>query len=825
MKNTILFILLSFSFPIYSQDEKNCETGTLSTLAEKISSPCSKGKKNDKLRDILSNLDDETSIESFCEDCKEPATHSEKKSKISSFNLENKKQFTKAMLNELRKNLSSTMIDLMSLRSTFSLNFKPEESISACNINDLALSKCKDGKSLQDLLQETIGSEDSFQNIQKDLSYEIANTLTLYPDEKQGLLKRKSSSCGISDNEFIHAKIKYQESLFTPALIASLKKSNIDFEKNVLSQLAGSNLSKADLDTVKKMSEHPMIQAMLKDGNQMTSFLKSFKGDITQEKIIENLFSRKNSEMLSKNLSSRCEKSFETIKETLCSSEFKTGNVIFNDFDSMNINIGPSLLKEDKEDHLYSFCMGIKTNTNKPLLFTILNKSLTKDMPTKRSKMDYKSLSSTYYDEDFYTPKEQICKSLEGQDCTSSQSMNCSISKFLKASRVPNSPQSKLLASHDPNIDRILGSLIGSAPTVDTKTRTFLTEQGILPKADGTIVEAKDTQIRNPSTYSSSVKSFEEKTGPTPQPNTPTQINKTAKTDSPESWKGADVNNSDNNDDSNAETSGSPKKKNKKSNFESLSGDLDNNDEFKDKFTDRMNNLKNKKSISKNKSANDEQDEENDYVFGEKKSNSNTVLNGSSNIQSGPGTVTTPIATPTQITSGAKGGHVATIDNTRVEQSSLNKAIIQAQNRSPATSDNVANTKISLTKTDAGLNNIEIKVPDESVLSESTPALEKKIQTYLDDSDNSLQGAKTGEAYFVKLGNYEIKVAINDHGVYIAKCTKKCPNLSTEYLSFLSKYFTGIKTSGMSRVSLANIINKERDKNVRNNSENKKSLE
>jgi hypothetical protein len=794
MKIKTLLIFVFFSMTAYAQDEKECivegEIERLANSAMDLNFPCSRGQKDIPIYKILSKADDNVSIQDFCEKCKEPQILTNNKLKTANFNSENKKQFAQATLNELRKNLSGTMIDLMSLRSTFSINFNPEEAAKSCSTDQLAKSTCKDGTSLQEIIKETLGEQDSFQNIQKQLGYEIANTLNPPPYKENGLLSRQESSCGISDNELLNAKMKYWESLMTPELINVFQTNNVDFEKI-------NTFPESTQESIKEMSQHPMIKALLKDGKKMNAFIKSFKGkQVTQDTITKHLFSDSNSKNLANELGNRCKTAFETIKTTFCSTSFKEGNVLFSDLSAMKMNLGKKPLNENKEENLYSFCYGIKTKTNKPILFQSVNENLSQNLPEKFQKLNHKQLSEDFYNDSFHTPKEDICPLLVTQTCDI-KSMNCSISKFLKASRVPNSPQSKLLASHDPNIDRILGSLIGSAPTVDTKTRTFLTEQGILPKADGTIVESKDNQIRNPSTYSSSVKSFEEKAGPTPQLNNPTQINQTAKTDSPESWKGADVNNSTS-DENNAETSGFPKKKNKKSNFDSLAGDLDNNDEFKDKFTDRLNKLKNKNSLTKNKSGNDEQDEEEDYVSGEKKYNSNTVLNGSSNIQSGSGTITTPLTTPTQTFSGHKSGNVATIDKPGVQETSINKAMREALDRSPANGSIATSPKISLSKNDNNQDEINIMIPDENkdgtkiMLNQYSSNLEESISNELDKLGTSLISSDSKNELVLKLGNYTIKLVRKDvYSPFMA--TQSGNNLHPHYVTFLLDYFNNLK--------------------------------
>jgi hypothetical protein len=192
----------------------------------------------------------------------------------------------------------------------------------------------------------------------------------------------------------------------------------------------------------------------------------------------------------------------------------------------------------------------------------------------------------------------------------------------------------------------------------------------------------------------------------------------------------------------------------------------------------------------------------------------NSAQETSAESLNGRGPATTSITAPTnplaQNTSGSKSGNYAKIDPTVVKKDgSYNKALEQANtnDRSPV-SNPVEETKFALTKNESGLNEIEIKVADESILEKKTPELEKKIQEYLEKSGQSLTGAKKGEAFIVKLGKYKIKVAINDYGAYVATCAKG-DSIHPEYLAFLSRYFTGIKERVSSRLSMEKIINEE----------------
>jgi hypothetical protein len=806
MKNIFVILLFLITTTSYSQSEKDCEeTDDLASLSLDLNSPCSRGLSPQKIQHELSILNkNNSSVVEFCEKCKEPKIKADENVSSSKYNhIENKKQFTKATLNELRKNLSSTMIDLMSLRSTFSLNFKPNEVMASCNMTQLATTKCKGGKSLQELIKETIGNDDSFKNIQTQMGYEIANVLTPPPYKGEGLLKRSVDlKCGISDNEVLHAKMKYFESLITPDMIKELKKLNLETKEDVLSQLSGPNAK-----ILKQASEHPMIRSILKDTTNFKGFLDSFKGDITNEKIIENLFSSSNSEALAKNISNRCKTSFETIKNTLCSPEFEKGNLKFDNFEAMKMkmNTGQDILVENREENLFSFCEGIKSNLANPLLFSSVNKTLSQDLSPQLSRADYKSVSKEYYDTAFDTPRKFICPLLETQECDS-KLMNCAISKFLKAARVKDSPQAQLLASHDPNVDKILGSLIGPEPVVDEKTKTFLIDQGILPKADGTIVEAPNNQIRNPSNYTSSVKNFESGNSAPPLQNKQIQNSKVAKEEPDNEWTGADIERNDDSDGENATGNKKLKKNKKVAGDDSEEDEDDNNDKFKDKFKKRLDNLK-KRATGKNANPTQETEQSSpNNTFGQTSSGG-----GVSNYQGDPalGNDLGGGASTQGNTSGAALGPAKTEkEKAAATMKSINDAKLNA-NRKPAEDDKVKNTTIALTKTTAGLNQIEIKVPDESILHENTPELERKIKDYLDESGQSLQGAKSGEAYFVKLGAYKIKVAINDHGVYVAKCEVECPNLSPEYLKFLSKYFTKIKKGGNIRERLKNIFNKK----------------
>lgn len=557
-KILITCFALTLSIAAIAQDEEDCSEPALTELSKKISKypTCikdEKSKKEELRKAMISRDSDGELFRKFCaaENCKpfEILANDEKTADNYPLLEKNRKEFAQATLDGLRKNLGQTLTDLMSLRSSFNTKFDSSEAVTSCNINtQLSKHKCGNGKTLESLLTG-IFEKNPFNDLQRDLAYEIEGILTGKSNEN-ALLNRTPASCSISDNQLLFAKRQYLESLITPDFITDLQNVNIDqyvknqnakdpkaakmHAKDVDFYTAATEMLKgSNAEVFKKLQFHPLLKGLLSKGKSRESFLKELSSSFkktglksTPEQLnmalVETLYTDDHAKSLNTEISDRCKNTFKQVREMFCSENFEKGNVAFqNDSEFKTAkgytlkSIPPSIDFEKANADVVEFCHVNSILTKSPISFTSINDKLCGELPTLLKQMDYKQYRSKAYSSAFGDPENNLCAYEKAGGCNEGQK-DCEFYKFWIESKKEGSPQSDLLANHNPNIDVIIGSFIGAkpgmkgndpliAPGVDEETKERLRLSGIIPKVDGTREESKST-VSTPKAYNERVR-------------------------------------------------------------------------------------------------------------------------------------------------------------------------------------------------------------------------------------------------------------------------------------------------------------------------------
>jgi hypothetical protein len=806
MKFALIFLLfISFNtFALVCDD-----AGTLSTLDGRVCLTDELSKE--ELESLVARKDE---ILTFCQGCKSPLLETILKDKDASH--ENKSSYSGAILDEFQKELSFLSIDLMKIRNSYRLNFDPSKAIKSCDFNkNLKKPRCLKGIEA-DKFDMRISS------IKSSLANELVNVLSDGSEKKDGLFDRPEvTACGLNDKDVSNANIRYSESLLSPEFISSLKSFNIPSKtsfKDFLKENLGkkSNLSpemKKKLQGLKKqtvvLNQNPLFEVLLNDTTKLNLFLKEIGPNDDNSRIVETLYSEKFTNMLGESFSSRCDDVFKKTTKHLDDLLCKNVPYIADELQSMQAVSGTSfkeMTDKEAENEIKTHCAYLNAKRPNAVSFISIREDMVGLNHNNLSDLPLKQFKQEAFKKMFANQQENICNAKADKSICEKdpESENCKMLHFYELGKTDKHYKQMAQASGE-NINLILRSLVGSGlPTkdgkVDTKAVVLLQSEGILPGGDS----STRPQQQDAGTFFKTVNSGNNGTNATPIPQTKTTQN-SATQFKPTTGTTAAV------DESSDEDPTSTSKSTTSNNLE----DIKKTDKKFSALSDEeqkniLNRLKPKRKAGKSdiKGFSPDAQKDSDPFFA---NSAEETSAGSFNTRGPASTSTNTAIVPTaQNTSGFKSGNYAKIDPTVVRKDGqYNKALEQANtnDRSPA-SNPVEETKFALTKNESGLNEIEIKVADESILEKKTPELEKKIQEYLEKSGQSLTGAKKGEAFIVKLGKYKIKVAINDYGAYVATCAKG-ESIHPEYLAFLSRYFTGIKERVSSRLSMEKIINEE----------------
>jgi len=804
MKRLLIIFIISTS-AIFADDKENCDP-TLplggQSIMELAETKCL--GENLSRANINRTLTKEKTTKKFCNTCK---------NHLMSLSMDDRIQpYAKATMNELQKELTFISVDLIKMRSSFVMDFDSDVAVKSCNFNKLTTPTCLQGKELENFKSETV-------KIQNTMATELASLLSGKPILDEGLLKRTNyNSCNIKDNEILFAEMRYNESLLTPEIINSLRQLNLKKDLTLKQSIDEKINTNVDLFNItEKLSAHPILKELFNEPMKLKNFLANIDSSDDNKKIIEKLYKSETANEMGNKISDRCKEAFQTtariLEKVYCD---KKSPYVATNAASMELLNGKDFEKlsdHEAEESIQRHCARLNSDSqnaeisptkfDEVLQINSKNNTLLASLPVENFK-------TTAYLSLMGNQANVTCKAIQDKSlCKKDPAREeCQMANFLEQSH-KDKHYKELANSSNANINAILRSLLDQGlpqkdGKVDQAAVTLLQTAGILP---GGNPQSQNPAPRDAGSFFKTVSNETNGTTPSPIPQSQTKTTQAPTPQfSPTSNATAAVKESEKDDSSDSSKTTAPSTsedtKQATNKFSNLS------DSEQQDLLDRLK-PKAKNKVAKTPGMNSASSQSDDSSFANRPTNgfnANTQINQddslSNNAAQAPGVQNKfPVSSGTQ----------AKLDSKVVRKdASINDAKLSAlQNRGPA-SDPVKDTTIALSKTESGLNKIEIKVPDESILDKKTPDLEAKIQDYLDKSASSLTGAKKGEAFIVKLGKYDIKVAINDYGVYVASC--KDTSLHPEYLAFLSRYFTGYKERVSTRLSMENIISKEQKK-------------
>ena len=789
---TKILLLISLIFSFHSVAEV-CEDDKLS---EKNCIP-----EDVDFRDIGNSLKSVKKAKDLCGDCKNLVvekimTSPEGKRER---DLEHRALLGKATLDEFQKELSFISLDLMSIRSSFALDFDPKDSIKSCDFQkNLKKPSCLSKE------QEAAFNQQATE-IKRSLATELANILSPTPDMKSGLLARTPNDCSFKDSDSLSARMRFSEFSMTPEFIGKLKDLNIPSSSSMEQFLKENKVPEELARSIKDLTLHPLMKNLFSDTNKLNQFLGEFSFNSkthtlkeTNDEIIEKLYGKKYAKDFGESIKNRCKDVFEKTNKYLDQIYCQASpSYVASDAVSMEAVNGHKFKagsQKEVEKSLKQLCSHLNNSGPDALNFKVIRADICTSGPETLINNPLKEFKTEAYKSYFWNSQDAMCAAKKQGECTeASIDPGCKMLNYLNLAK--SSPEYQRMAqTSGENINLILRSMVGNGVPykggkVDEEALVLLKQEGILeggPKPTG-------PRQANAESFHKAVKNSEgEAKVAAPEVSAPKSF--------PETSEQERQDDTANSEDMNAK--GATRSRVSKAKSSALS---------KQEMDDVFNRLgkASKKELKGKGNNSDENTDEEDAPESNPKNNNVSLNTGIKKAEADNTFVkTTSPKFPTN------SEHKATIDPKVVRKdASYNEAKIQAQVRAPAGA-NLENTTMTMSKK-SGQDEIVIKVPDESVLLKNTPELEAKIREYLDKSGENLSGAKAGAPFTVRLGKYDIEITLDYRGHYVARCTNKAlyPDLHPEYLALLSKYFTGIKNRVSGLDSIGKIISSEGHKN------------
>lgn len=418
--------------------------------------------------------------------------------------------YLNSALKEFEKNITDNLIESAKVRVLPSTGALLTNSINACKKKSLSEFEvgCKSPAALQLLSKNKL-----LDKIDQRVSNELAQILNDDPNlnlDQQSLLKRNKLSCFIPEKDVLLISTSAIEDTFSPELIRKLsqldpskfKATSELFLNEEVGELYDGDIS----ELVTSLKSHPYLKFVTKTPNTLTSFLRSIPEPKDSSAFRKSLYSPEIGKQFDEDLAAHCETSFKALKEKICSPQFESGNISLGGIDNYSKIFGSPITV--KEDELATNKQMIDENLN---AFKLCNEKQpdsqtehllqTNSLISSKLSLPYKDMDLTYYqtqkwEHDFGLNMNKLCAN-EGKKCDDN-SLKCKIMSNYSDLKDKNSRIFRLAKSSDSEANKLLRSIIGDNLQIDPQVRNVLVQNGILPKADGTIVSQPDIPERRP---------------------------------------------------------------------------------------------------------------------------------------------------------------------------------------------------------------------------------------------------------------------------------------------------------------------------------------
>jgi hypothetical protein len=730
-----------------------------------------------KKEEVTSEIYTEKKTKKFCKKCHNP--FSQLKIESEEYKQQRRKELSEAVFAELEKELSFITIDLMKIRSSFSLPIDPKDAINNCQFEKLQSPKClpSNDKFLKSLKTKS----------QNAIATELANILSEDQIKGESLLKRplvNECSPKLKENHVISAQMRYHESLLTKDLLEELK--NIDFSNSKNLDQAIEELSRSDklknkniIGKTRSILTHPLVKALITRPDEFRKFVDSIPNDAENKKIVEMLNSSGPAIQFSKTISDRClmamTQAAEILEKVYCSPEtpyFADNAKVMGIINKKNFS---DLSDEEAERKLQNFCLEYNNQSQKTgaLNFNEILK-INKNNDSSLVSLPQETFKTDAYDRSIGYDANAICKaSKDSKHCSQDKELReCQMLANFELLKTDKTYQ-RLADTSDRNINEILRSLIGeglpqNGSGVDSYAVDLLKKEGILPGQ----TQTNNSQPRDVVSFQKEIQNLPAAKGikaPSQQlayEKSSHKINQT-------------------NDSANTPLNqeGSSNNKNENQNTQKVNSNFSSLSEEEQKKI--LNYLKNKPSKTPTAVSGPVQN-----------SNPSGIQKPTQHLNPEDEVKGTQVSTQTLVNPEMNGviPKISSRENSQLSapdkksiSESYNKALQEAQlRRSPASGNQLMVPSLSLSKNADGVNEIEIEVNEDDL--GRVVIFKEKLKELLKSHSEEIIKLKEGEKLIIMINNHEILLTYNSETRnYEAKSNDK--SLPVDYLNTISHYF------------------------------------
>ena len=494
--NIFLSLFLIITSIAYSQDP-HCEEDQYDIIQKSISVP---NCVNDK---ILGDTRHDV-----CADCGALffKRYSDKAPKVT--NAEQQKLFIQILLEEYRKNITNNLIEaikLAALPTTGSTFSKSQVSCRMKKIDDFAKG-CNSSTAIS-LLSES----DLFKNLDKVISNELATILSdKGTDFQNTLLKRNKPACFIPEKQLLYLTSSAIEESFTPELISFFRNQNFSHFKTMEEFFISEGFLdsfEGNIDEFKvSIKSHPFLNQIFNSPEKVSTFFKNVPAPYNLNSLRTHLYKKESGDLFDEKLAVSCEKSFENLKKTICSTDFEKSNFTL-DPQNLHKRLSGKTLNSSNDDFALTESLISKnldvlkycpnSSQKKKLNLSEKRNNIASGLDDKYKEQSLEAFSLEKHESEIGKLNTALCQ-MTDKNCIEG-TFTCDIyRKYKNIKSNPDSIDSKLANTSNAEVKNLLRSMIGDTTSADPKTKEILIAHGIIPQEDGKFIEQPDIPERRP---------------------------------------------------------------------------------------------------------------------------------------------------------------------------------------------------------------------------------------------------------------------------------------------------------------------------------------
>lgn len=421
---------------------------------------------------------------------------------------EKKEQFIDTALKEYQKNLTENLLESMKLRAMRPTGSSFEKSIEACKMKNISSfsNQCNSKFTINYLEKSKVFNEFN-KSISVELSKILAKEDNYFP--QNALLKRNAPNCFIPEKDILYIQISALEEVLTPEMMTALASldpkqfnsvEDIFYDDKIMSLYAGEDIS----EIVGSFKTHPLLSDKFNSPASLTAFFKSIKDPKNVDNLRALTYDKINGDNFDTKLAAKCDESFKSLKEAICSKDFEEGKFELNPVRNFEKLYAKKLKTSDEqfstseelEKNNFELLKLCEPVSPKQLGLTALNNKVSKSLNPNYLEHSLESYKTEKHEKDIGKINNNLCQ--RKVETCSDNSYSCKMLLKYKEILNPSSLDFKLANSSNKEVNTLLRSMIGDTSQIDPKTKAILIAQGIIPQDNGELIAQEDIPERKP---------------------------------------------------------------------------------------------------------------------------------------------------------------------------------------------------------------------------------------------------------------------------------------------------------------------------------------